>query len=933
MPDLSFEMNLLYTKLKPPPIRDNQVVRWHLLAELDAALHQRLTLVCAPAGYGKTTLLSQWVNHHAEPVGWVSFDRNDNDLAQFLRYFLAALQHVEPTIGSLIPENLQAPRALPELALWISLINEITISEKQFVVILDDYQEVDDRGVHEILDYFIENMPDNIHLMIASRADPNLSLSRLRARGQLTELRLSDLRFSTEEISDFLNNIMNLGLSVPDLAALETRTEGWIASLQMAAIALRSQLSLQTYSPDLAIRSEFIQSFTGSHRFILDYLLEEVLAHQPADLQDFLLKTSILERLSGSLCDAVVEKMEGGSVRQLEQPLADGFLKVNSQSILEHLESTNLFIVPLDDERSWYRYHRLFSDLLRKRLWQMSPDLVLELHNRASFWYEQQGFGNDAIHHALAAEEYERAAILIENNVEATLMRSEVRTFLDWMKRLPDEYGRVRPKLTFFYAWAQLMSGQSLGSIERRLQSMASFPGIGESNAIIAGRMAALQAYLLLFQADFQHAINLCHQALENLPESELFLRSVVTWILSMVELSQGEQQDGINTLDKAARMSLEAGNPLIAVAALAHKARLQMRQGRLQLAHETLQQALQLATDTHGRRLPVASEALIGLGDLEREWNHLDQAEHYLTDSLELARQWNELSSFDAYFPLMRLRLAQGDVAAAREAIETAWQLAHGSDFSRIDDILADLQMAYYFLTQGNAAEVIHWAERRGLIPGVGPEQPPAQDERQDYINAHLGKYENLILVRAFILQGRTVDALALLDPLFVQARQLNRTDLTIEIDILKALTFQLEDDGNRAMEALDEALCLAEPGGYVRIFLDEGEPMVRLLRQAASRRIAPAYVAKLLAASGESASSEREVKPSHSHPLIEPLSDREVEVLRLMAGGLSNPEIASKLYVAVSTIQTHCKNIYGKLGVHRRWDAVQRAQKLGLI
>jgi LuxR family maltose regulon positive regulatory protein len=596
-----------------------------------------------------------------------------------------------------------------------------------------------------------------------------------------------------------------------------------------------------------------------------------------------------------------------------------------------------VFIIPLDGKRCWYRYHRLFSDLLRKQLWQLSPDLVLELHNRASLWYEQQGFGNDAIHHALAAENYERAAMLIENNVEATLMRSEVSTFLDWMKRLPDEYGRIRPKLIFFHAWALLMSGQPRGLVERRLQSIASLPGAGESDTITTGRMAALRAYLMLFQADFNLAARLCHQALESLPESDLFLRSIVTWILSMIELSYGEQQDGINTLDKVARMSLEAGNPLIAVAALAHKARLQTRQGRLKLAHETLKQALHLATDDHGRRLPIASEALIGLGDLEREWNHLDQAEYYLTASLELARQWNELSSFDAYFPLMRLRLAQGDEVAAREAIETAWQMAHGSDFSQIDDILADLQMAYYFLTQGNAAEVMRWAERRRLIPGAVPEYQPAQDERQDYINAHLGKYENLILVRAFILQGRTVEALSLLDPLFVQARQLSRTDLTIEIDILKALTFQLEDNGNQALEALAEALCLAEPGGYVRIFLDEGEPMVRLLRQAASRRIAPAYVAKLLAASpgglGEPVSSEREVKPSPSQPLIEPLSDREKEVLRLMAGGLSNPEIASELFVAVSTIQTHCKNIYGKLGVHRRWDAVRRAQELGLI
>jgi LuxR family transcriptional regulator, maltose regulon positive regulatory protein len=923
----SSRMDLLYTKLHPPPVREKQVVRMHLLEKLDGALNQRLTLVCAPAGYGKTTLLSQWIIRRAEPVGWVSLDRSDNDLTQFLRYFLAALQRVEPNISAQTPEMLQAPQPLTGLAVWMPLINEIAASAKEFVVVLDDYHEVEDRAVHEALDYLIEHVPDNLHLIIATRADPPLSLPRLRARGYLTELRLSDLRFSAEETANFLNNIMNLGLSVRDIATLESRTEGWITSLQMAA------LSLQMHSPDLADRSVYIQTFKGSHRFILDYLVEEVLEHQPPSLQAFLLKTSILERLSGSLCDAVIGDDAGKSGEAMGANRAAGAPMTSSQSILEHLESANLFIVPLDDERIWFRYHRLFSDLLRKRLWQKSPGLIPLLHDRASFWYMQEGFAGEAIHHALAAKSYERAAMLIEDNVEATLMRSEVRTFLTWMEKLPDEYGRNRLKLSFFHAWALLMSGQSLEVVERRLQSIANVQGADESTGTMAGRMAALRAYLLLFQGDIILAAKLCNQALENLPESDLFLRSVVTWILSMIRLTGREQQDGRQALDKVIRMSQEAGNPLIAVAALSHQARLQMRQGCLQVAHETLGQALQLATDAQGRRLPIASEALIGLGELEREWNNLEKAEEYLTESIELANQWNELSSFDAYYPLMRLRLAQGDVAAAREAIETAWKLAHDSDFSQIDDILADLQRASFFGMQGNAAEVMRWAEKHGLISGVALENRPAPDERQDYINSHLHKYENLVLVRAFILQGRTVEAFELLETLLAQAKQLERTDLAIEIHILRALTFQHAGDGDRALEALAEALSLAESGGYIRIFLDEGEPMARLLRQAASRGLAPVYVAKLLQASGEPATLKREVRPSYAHSLIEPLSDRELEVLRLLASGLSNPEIASQLYIAVSTVRTHCKNIYGKLGVRRRWDAVQRAQELGLI
>jgi LuxR family maltose regulon positive regulatory protein len=898
-----------------------------LLEKLDSALQQRLTLVCAPAGYGKTTLLSQWVERRKGPTGWVSLDRSDNDPAQFLRYFFAAIQRIDARAEAPAPKMLPAPGAFSGPSVWMPLVNQIATSEEQFIVILDDYQEVQERVVHEALDYFIERMPENMHLILATRADPPLSLPRLRARGHLSELRLSDLRFSAEETANFLNNIMNLGLAVRDIAALETRTEGWIASLQMAA------LSLQMHSPDFAARSEYIQAFTGSHRFILDYLVEEVLEHHPPELQDFLLKTSILDRMSGKLCDAII--IESERAQPPGKSPAAGIPAGSSQSVLEHLESANLFIVPLDDERRWYRYHRLFSDLLRKRLWQTFPELVPVLHSRASNWYEQQGFAGEAIQHALAAKSYERAAALIEANVETTLMRSEVKTLLNWMERLPEEYERKRSRLSFFHTLALLMGGQSLELIERRLQSIANIQGAAEGASATTGNMAALRAYLRLFQADYQLAARLSQQALENLPESDFFLRSISAWILSMTRLASGDLQDGKQALDKVIRTSQESGNPLIAVAALSHQARFQMRQGRLQLAHETLMQALQLATDPQGQRLPIASEALIGLGDLEREWNHLEKAEDYLTESIELARQWNELSSFDAYFPLMRLRLAQGDPQGAGEAIETAWQMAHRSDFSQIDDALADFQQAYYYIMRGDATEAKRWAENRRLAPSITSEQQFPVEERQDYIETHMRKYEQLVLARALMLLGQNNEALELLQALLELARQLARTDLAIEIHILRALAFQQAGEDDRAIEALAEALSLAEPGGYVRIFLDEGEPMTRLLRQAASQGLVPAYATRLLGESGRAVPSPAEAALAASpvQTLIEPLSERELEVLRLLATGLSNPEIASELYIAVSTIRTHCKSIYGKLGVHGRWEAAQRAQELGLI
>ena len=530
------QVDLLYTKLHPPPVREKQVDRRHLLEKLDAALNQRLTLVCAPAGYGKTTLLSQWVNHWEKPVGWVTLDHSDNDLVQFVRYFLAALQQVEPKVGEPIQDMLPALQPMSGTAVWMLLVNEIAASEREFVVILDDYHEVEDRAVHEALEYFIEHMPDNLHLILATRADPPLSLPRLRARGQLTELRLSDLRFNAQEVTEFLNMVMRLNLTAEDAKALESKTEGWIGALQMAA------LSLQERRLDPTSRSEFVREFTGSHRFILDYLVEEVLKHQPPNLQEFLLKTSILKRLCGSLCDAITGRIDG-------------------QNVLERLEAANLFIIPLDDERLWYRYHHLFSDLLHKHLLKTFPDHMPDLHRRASFWHEKQGLMDEAIDHALAGHDFERAAALIEYNVEATLMRSEVRTFLSWMEKLTDEYVQKRPLLRFYHALALLMIGKSPEVIEHLLQDVLAAQEEAVMTGIMAGRISVLQAYLLTFKADIQHAAALCRQALVQLPENDLFLRSIAAWILSLARIQNIDLQNGILALDEVVRLSQEMGN------------------------------------------------------------------------------------------------------------------------------------------------------------------------------------------------------------------------------------------------------------------------------------------------------------------------------------------------------------------------------------
>jgi LuxR family maltose regulon positive regulatory protein len=958
---------LLMTKLYIPPARPELVTRPRLLEQLNQGLASKLILVSAPAGFGKTTLLSVWLSdlrlsttdgnsignrksrhgHEIQNrVAWVSLDGQDNDPAHFLAYLIAALQSFEADAGQGVAHAPQSSDVSSSETALARLLNRLHVIPDRLVLVLDDYHLITVQKIHDSLAFLLDHMPPNLHLVIATRGDPPLPLARLRARGQLTELRQSDLRFTTGEATAFLNNVMGLNLSAQDVAALEARTEGWIAGLQMAA------LSLQGHSPHPATRSEFVQAFTGSHRFVLDYLVEEVLDQQPLDLQEFLLKTSILERLTGPLCNAVLENWEIGR-------LVDwgGHQSTNLpiyQTILEQLDAANLFIIPLDHERRWYRYHRLFSDLLRKRLRQTSPDLVPELHRRASVWHEQQGLMAAAIDHALAANDFERAATLVEENVETTLMRSEVTTFLNWVEKLPDESVRRRPTLCFFHAWALLMSGRSLDVVEQRLQDIdcaQEMPETADSMTAntLAGRMAAFRAYLMVFRADMDRAAELCHEALEHLPESDLFLRNIVAWILSLARLADGTLQDGKKALKEVAQMGQEIGNPLIAVAAICHQATLQMRQGRLHRAQEIFEQALHLATDAQGQRLPVASEALIGLGELERQWNNLEAAADYLAEGIELASQWSELAAFDAYFPLVRVRLAQGDVEAAREAIQIAQQIAHRSEATELDDLIAELQQAYFAIAQGDVAGGKRWAEKRGLVPGVSPEPDTMPDEGQDFVNARLRKYEQLVLVRLFIIQGRTAEALDLLEALLAQARQLDRTDLTIEIQILRALVCQAESNPEQAMEALAEALSLAEPGGYMRVFLDQGQPMRSLIsnfrfwlgepaRQidTQERNRLQLYADKLLAAFPDLAipgTTQIETPKSKIQNLVEPLSERELEVLRLLATGMSNPEIADELVIAVSTVRSHCKSIYGKLDVHKRWDAVQRGQELGLI
>jgi LuxR family maltose regulon positive regulatory protein len=917
---------LLQTKLYIPPVRAGLVSRARLIERLNTWLDRKLILISAPAGFGKTTLLSEWAASCGRLVAWLSVDEGDNDPIRFLAHLAAALR----TVGVEIEEGTLADAHTPAAveAFLTALLNQANALAEPVVLVLDDYHLVTAQPVHDTLTFLLDHLPGNMHLVIATRADPPLPVARLRGRGQLAELRLVDLRFTHDEAAEFLAQVMGLALSAEDVTALASRTEGWIAGLQMAALSLQGK--------DDA--SSFVAAFTGSNRYILDYLLEEVLHREPEYVQAFLLQTSILDRLCGLLCDAVTRIGESANQRTGEpstRSLADLLTRsfADSQTVLEYLESSNLFIVPLDNERRWYRYHRLFADLLRQRLHQAYSSRVPALHRRASAWYEQNGLTAEAINHALAAEDFERAADLVEQNAEATLMRGEVATFLRWVDALPEELVRVRPSLCVSYAWMLLMHGRPLKVIESLLQDAY------RGGDLVAGRVTALHGLMAGFRGQMSRAAELSHRALEQLPEEDRFVRTFATWMLRMSQLVSGEGAVDIQALDDVLRMSQRAGNVMLSVMIICNRAELLMRQGRPHEAAAAYREAVELAADAQGRRLPIAGEALIGLGELSREWDDLDAATRYLTEGIQLTEQWTEVGPIEAYIALARVRWAQGNKDSAWEAIQKAQELAVKFDLTDLDDLSVAMIQARMWVAQGDLEPARRWAKERDLYKYV---DWSLQEEAGASYDHRMRKYELLVLARLLIAQGQLAEAQKLLESLVPIAEWRGRPGILIEIHALQALTLQALGDLDQALTALEHALSLAEPEGYVRIFADEGEPMAKLLREAARRGIAVEYVGKLLAAFGaekrRSGGIGEQVAPPAPLPLrpsalLEPLSERELEVLRLLTTHLSSTEIAERLYISPNTVRYHIKNIYGKLGVHSRSDAVQRARELGLL
>lgn len=887
---------LVTTKLRVPRTRPNVVARPRLRETLALGEGRRLTLVSAPAGFGKTTLLAEWLEDRSgdgKPAAWVSLDESDNDPARFLTYLVGALGDVEEEIGEGILASLRSPESPPVEAVVGALVNELAGVPQEITVVLDDYHVIYSEPVHQAVSFLLEHLPENAHLVVSGRTDPPLHLSRLRARDQMTELRAADLRFTTDEATAFLGDVMGLVLSARDVAALEEVTEGWVAALQLAALSMRDREDV----------SGFVEAFSGSNRHVLDFLAEEVLERQPEDVRRFLLGTSVLERMSAPLCDALTGRSDG-------------------QGMLERLERENLFVVPLDDERRWYRYHHLFADFLRGRLVRESPERADELHLCASGWYEENGLEAEAIRHALSASDpdYERAARLIEGEARQAWGRGEGPTALRWLEALPAGAKRRRPRLYLEHALDLALTGRPDAAVPFLEEAERVAETTGEDRRYLLGFASAIRCYCARLRGDAAQAVELGRRALSLLPNEEAARRNFAAICLGDALRITGDLAAAGEAFTEAVELGRAAGHVYGTLVAMVWHARAQAERGRLREADDALRRALRFVTEQGIELLPAAGVAHIGMGVLLYERNDLDGAERELERGVDLAERTREVSNLArGYITLSRARWARGDVEGALEMAREAEQVARNSGADPEMSIAADW-MARLRLARGDLAGAIAF-------------------ERERAANAEDAPLVNRI-TSARLLQARGLpgEALRLLDELQGTAEEAERTGDLIGILALRAVVLWSRNEKERAVSTLTRALALAESEGYVRTFVDEGAAMGDLLsatleaRQRghldAAGRVSTRYLAKLLAA----LASEVAV-PAADERLSESPSERELEVLALIAAGASNAEIAGKLFVSTSTVKTHVNNLYRKLDARSRTQAVARAREMGVL
>ena len=906
---------LLETKLHVPGSRPGLVLRARLGERLDRGTASKLVLVSAPAGFGKTTLITEWLAARpAAPAGerrgaWVSLDPSDSDPVSFWTYVITALRTVAPGVGESALALLQAPQPPPIQTALTALLNDLGARPGDIVLVLDDYHLIDARGVQDGMAFLLDHLPPGLHVVIASRADPALPLPRLRARGELVEIRAAELRFTPAEAAAYLNGTTGLQLTAPQVAALEGRTEGWIAALQLAALSMQGR-------DDVA---GFIAGFAGDDRYVVDYLVEEVLLRQADHVRAFLLQTSVLGRLSGPLCDAVTGHSGG-------------------KGMLEALDRGNLFLVPLDDRRRWYRYHHLFADMLRARLLDEQPDQVPDLHRRASVWLEHDGEPAAAIGHAVAAGDFERAADLVELAIPEMRRSRQEATIRGWLKVIPDELVRARPVLGVGLA-AALLAGGELAGVQDRLRDaerwLETEAGDHQGSPVLPAAMVvvdeeefprlpgAIELYragLALAQGDAAGTVRHAGRAIELALEGDHLCRAGAAGLLGLTFWGSGDLVAGHRAYSACVAGLHRAGHVSDVLGCSIALADIRITQGRLGEALRTYEQALQLAPEPAGPVLRGTADMHVGISEVHRERGSLEAATQHLLRSQELGEQAGLPQNLYRWRVAMaRIREAEGDLGGALDLLNEADRLYLGDFFPNVRPVpalRARLQAAH-----GSVGQALGWARERGL----------SVDDDLSYLR----EFEHITLVRVLLAQhatgrdeGALKDAARLLERLLPAAEEGQRTGSVIEILVLRALAHQARGDVPAALACLERAVMLAEPEDYVRVFVDEGPPMAALLKAVAKRGIAQNYARRLLVTS-----TGTEPGGPVSQALIDPLSERELDVLRLLGTELAGPAIARELTVSLNTMRTHTKNIYAKLGVTNRRAAVRRAADLNLL
>jgi LuxR family maltose regulon positive regulatory protein len=905
---------LLATKLFVPRPAAGFVPRPHLAERLNAGLSGGLTLVCAPAGYGKTALVADWARQRL--VAWLSLDRADNDPTRFWRHVLAALdgvcpgtaEMVEPVLGPPPPTSFEGPVA--------ALINELASrsDSREIVLVLDDYHVIDSTVIHDSLTFLIEHRPPQLRLIVLSRADPPLPTARVRAAGELAEVRADDLRFSVEETGVLLRTVLETSLSEPTVAALTARTEGWIAGLRLASLSLQGR-------PD---PDGFVRAFSGSHRYILDYLTEEVLEQQPEVIRHFLFETSILDRLSGALCDAITGRTDG-------------------LAMLEAIDRANLFVVPLDQERQWWRYHHLFVDLLRARLGRQWPDRVPQLHRKAASWYERRGLVEEAIGHALTAGDADWAARLFERQLDALLLRNEEATLQHWLAALPATVVASRPRLLVAQADMALSHGRfeaverALDDAERAWSSTsdeAYEPSVGTPASLVANVPAAVafwRAYVAELRGNADAAAAFDRRALAELGEEESLLASAVRLHLRTTELGLGELRNAEGDVRAAIAAFETAGQVYLALRGIEMLGHIQRAQGHLGSALETYRWGLEMALASGRLPPPSTGIAYAGLAEVAYQCGQLDVAFEHATEALALCRRLAYHRPFAAALAILaRVRWAEGDPGGALDILAQDPPVATSLGVTGLLNPIPPLR-ARLSLACGNLVAARRWVQDRGL----GPDDEVSYPREPEY----------LLLARLLLADGQPERAVALLERLHVTADRQGRAGNRLEIDALLSVTLDAVGDDARALAILSGALALAQPEGYVRIFVDEGAAMRALLvrlvgahraDEAWAHRVPLEYLGQLLRTfepehgTAEAPASRRGL----SRPgLIEALSGRELEVLQLLAAGKSNQDIGVELSVALDTVKKHVSHILAKLGATNRTEATARARVLGLL